>query len=97
MKADGKVTITVPVTSPIPAPQVPATAAVPTQLTYTRREAAQALGVSLPTLDAFMRKQDHPLPFIKHGYKKVMIPVDDLKRWVSEEAAICTGIAAARR
>lgn len=60
------------------------------KLTYTRTEAAKALQVSLPVLDAYLRRKDNPLPSIrlssagKRG--KVLIPAEGLSRWIMEEA-----------
>ena len=60
------------------------------RLNYTRREAAMALGVSLPTLDAFMNRRDNPLPSIR-GKKLILIPVTALEQWNMEEAARSIG------
>ena len=61
------------------------------RLNYTRREAAMALGVSLPTLDAFMNRRDNPLPSIRTGKKLILIPVAALEQWNLEEAARSIG------
>lgn len=82
-------TVTVPVNIPAPAPKDNG----PKRLTYSRREAAMALGVSLPTLDAFMNRQENPLPRIRQGYKLTLIPVAALEQWVLEEAARNSGTA----
>ena len=47
----------------------------------TRQEAADAMKVSLPTLDAYLKRESNPLPFL--------IPYDDFKRWLSQESARC--------
>ena len=60
------------------------------RLNYTRREAAMALGISLPTLDAFMNRRDNPLPSIR-GKKPILIPVAALEQWNMEEAARSIG------
>lgn len=57
-----------------------------TKLTYTRKEAAAALGVSLPTLDKFMKRADHPLPHMRQSYKLTLIPRAALEQWVLDEA-----------
>ena len=69
------------------------------KLTYTRREAAAAIGVSLPTLDAFMNRKENPLPRIRQGYKLILIPRAALEQWVIDEAMRNTtgNIKAARR
>jgi len=66
------------------------------KVTYTRNEAAKALNVSLPTLDAWMRRADNPLPHFRAG-RKVLIPTEGLMRWTEEEATRQTGLAMARR
>ena len=61
------------------------------KMTLTRSEAAKAIQVSLPVLDAYLRRATNPLPSIrlsavgKRG--KVLIPADGLSRWIEEEAA----------
>ena len=60
------------------------------KLAYMRIEAADALQVSLPTLDAWIRRAENPLPSIRAG-KKILIPVEGLSVWVREEAARCSG------
>ena len=55
-------------------------------ITYTRREAADALHVSMPTLDALMHRRDNPLPFFKHGPRLYLIPVASIEQWAKEEA-----------
>ena len=70
------------------------------KITLTRAEAAKSLQVSLPVLDAYLRRADNPLPSIrltatgKRG--KVLIPTEGLSRWIEEEAARSTGKAFAR-
>lgn len=86
-------TVTVPVNIPAPTPKSDS----PKRLTYTRREAATALGVSLPVLDALMNRKDNPLPRIRHGYKLILIPVAALEQWVLEEAARNSGTASKAR
>lgn len=65
------------------------------KLTYTRREAAAALGVSLPTIDAFMHRRDNPLPYIRKGPRCILIPRATLETWVQEEAVRNAGTSAA--
>ena len=55
------------------------------KLALTRKEAAQRLGVSLPSLDAFLRRSKSPLPHFRIG-RKVVIPVASLDEWLNEEA-----------
>jgi len=70
------------------------------KMTLTRTEAATVLQVSLPVLDAYLRRADNPLPCIrmtssgKRG--KVLIPTEGLSRWIEEEAARSAGKAFAR-
>lgn len=53
---------------------------------FTRAEAKKTLNVSFPTLDAWLRRADNPLPCI-HAGRKVLIPAEGLARWIEEEAA----------
>jgi len=59
-------------------------------MVLTRREAAEHMRISLPTLDNYIRRAENPLPILKSG-KRVLIPADDLRKWLSEEAARCMG------
>lgn len=54
--------------------------------TLTRTEAAKTLQVSLPILDAWLHRNDNPLPCFRAG-RKVLIPAEGLSRWIDEEAA----------
>lgn len=71
------------------------------KLTLTRREAAAALGVGLPTLDAFLRRRDNPLPCIRSGdgpkKKLILIPRAAFESWILEEAQRNSTGSAARR
>ena len=77
----------------------PKTNAVP-KLTLTRREAAEALQVSLPVLDALIRRTDHPIPVIKLSASgrrgKILVSSQALAEWIAEETARTTGSAARR-
>lgn len=55
-------------------------------LTLTRQEAAEHLHVSLPTLDAWLRRSADPLPHIRAG-RHIVIPRAGLEKWLAEEAA----------
>lgn len=70
------------------------------KMTLTRSEAAKALQVSLPVLDAYLRRTNNPLPCIRltaQGKRgKILIPVEGLSRWIEEEAARNAGKAFAR-
>ena len=69
------------------------------KLTYTRAEACKALQVSLPTLDAFLKRSENPLPSIRVSARggdrcgKVLIPVSRLTAWLDEEAIRNSGRA----
>ena len=60
-----------------------------TTLLYTRSNASIALQISLPVLDFFLNREEHPIPSIRMGAgeerRKVLIPVDGLKEWINEE------------
>lgn len=55
------------------------------RLVYTRKEAAAVIGVGTTTLDALRRREINPLPSVKVGHK-VMIPVDMLHTWLTNNA-----------
>jgi len=54
-------------------------------LTLTRKEAAEYCNVSLPSLAAFLKRADNPIPHIKVG-RKYVIPADGLREWLAQEA-----------
>jgi len=60
------------------------------KLTLTRKEAAEVCSVSMPTLDAYLRRKENPLPSFRVG-RKWIIPADSLRQWLLEEAARQTG------
>ena len=53
------------------------------KLAYNSKEAAQALGVSLPTFYELSNRTDFPC--IRLG-RRVLIPVDGLKAWLEKES-----------
>lgn len=55
------------------------------KLALNRKEAAAAGGISLPTLDAYLKRVDNPIPHFRAG-RKVLIPAEGLRRWIEEEA-----------
>lgn len=57
---------------------------MPDKLTYNSREAAAALGVSLPTFYELAARDDFPV--VRVG-RRVLVPVEDLRAWLSKEAA----------
>lgn len=63
--------------------------------TLTRSEAAERLNVSLPVLDAWLRREANPLPCFRAG-RKVLIPTEGLSRWIEEEATRSAGKAFGR-
>lgn len=56
------------------------------KLTFTRKEAANYCSVSLPTLDAYLQRSHDPMPSI-HAGRKIIIPVEGLRKWLLDEAA----------
>lgn len=57
-------------------------------MVFTRQEAAEHMRVSLPTLDAYLKRERNPLPSITSG-RRVLIPVKSFELWLEEEAARC--------
>lgn len=53
------------------------------KLTYNSKEAAAALGVSLPTFYELSNRADFPA--IRVG-RRVLVPVDSLRAWLAREA-----------
>ena len=54
------------------------------KLAYNSKEAAKALGVSLPTFYELASRSDFPR--VKVG-RRVLVPVDALREWLAREAA----------
>lgn len=53
------------------------------KLTYSAREAAAALGVSLPTFYTLSARADFPV--IRIG-RRIVVPVDGLRRWLDVQS-----------
>ena len=53
-------------------------------LAYNLSEAAEALHVSRPTMSTLIHTKDFPV--VKIGERRYLIPVDDLRKWLSEQA-----------
>lgn len=53
------------------------------KLTYNSKEAAAALGVSLPTMYDLLNRKDFPC--VRVG-RRVLIPVDGLRSWLEKES-----------
>lgn len=54
------------------------------KLCFNAREAAEALGVSLPTFYELSNRSDFPR--VKVG-RRTLVPVDALRAWLAKEAA----------
>jgi excisionase family DNA binding protein len=61
-----------------------AAVAVVSRITFSKREAADALGVSV---DFFEQHVMSELRVIRRG-RLVLVPVDELRRWVEKNAAL---------
>lgn len=55
------------------------------KLNYTRKEAAEVGCISLPTLDAFLNRENNPIPHLRIG-RKVLIPVEGFRGWLMAES-----------
>lgn len=53
------------------------------KLAYNSKEAAAALGVSLPTFYELSNRADFPC--IRVG-RRILVPVDSLREWLAKEA-----------
>lgn len=53
------------------------------KLAYSAKEAAAALGISLPTFYELSNRADFPC--IRVG-RRVLVPVDSLKKWLAKES-----------
>lgn len=53
------------------------------KLAFNSKEAAAALGVSLPTFYELAARDDFP---VVHVGRRVLIPVDGLREWLAKEA-----------
>lgn len=56
------------------------------KLALTREEAAEQCSVSLPVLDAYLKRSNNPMPCFRAG-RRVLIPREALKKWLEEETA----------
>lgn len=54
-------------------------------LNYVRKSCSQALGISLPMLDALLNRAENPIPHLRVG-RKVLIPRAALEQWLLDEA-----------
>lgn len=54
------------------------------RLFMTRKDAAEQIGVSLPTFDELLRREVHPIPSVRIG-RRVFVMPDDLRQWAEEE------------
>ena len=61
------------------------------KLTLTRKEAAEQCNVSLPMLDAYLKRSNNPMPFFRAG-RRVLIPLEALRKWLEEETARQAGV-----
>lgn len=58
------------------------------KIALSREEAAYVLGISIPTLDLLIRREEFAIPFFRVGKgrtSKVLLPVSGIKQWVTEE------------
>ena len=55
-------------------------------LVYTRAEAAEKIGVSLPTFDKMIKRETHPMPYYKVG-SRYYFPRQGFDEWCIEELA----------
>lgn len=53
------------------------------KLAYSGREAAAALGVSLPTFYELASRDD--FPSLRVG-RRILVPVDELRAWLAKES-----------
>ena len=60
--------------------------------TYKPSEAAQVLGVSLPTVYALIHRQQEPLPSFRVG-KKLLVPKAQLWDWIDRSVQLEAALA----
>ena len=53
--------------------------------TMTRKMASEYLHISLPALDALLRRSENPIPCVRVG-RRYIIPVAGLEQWLAEES-----------
>ena len=58
---------------------------------FTQKEAAAALGVSVPKMMDWVRRPENPLPHIQDG-RMIYIPAFLLEEWLREESERCVGV-----
>lgn len=54
------------------------------KLVFDRKAAAEALDISLPTLDGYINRAYKPIPTFRVG-RQIKIPVDTLREWLRNE------------
>jgi len=54
------------------------------RMALRRKEAAAAMGISGPTLDALLRRETDPVPHFRCG-KRLVIPTEELKEWLKRQ------------
>lgn len=60
------------------------------KLVYDRKEAAEAIGISLPTLDGYINRGYKPIPTFRVG-RHIKIPIDTLREWLRNETEMHPG------
>lgn len=61
------------------------------KLVVMRKEGTSMLQVSLPTFDALLNREVHPIPHVRVN-RKVLIPVAELEKWLAEESKRGCGV-----
>ena len=62
------------------------------KLVLSREEVRELSGLSLPLIDAMIRREKHPLPAFKCG-RRVLIPAEGYRQWLLEESSSRQGEA----
>ena len=56
---------------------------------YNLKEAAARVGISVPTMQTWLRRAEHPVPHVRDG-RTIRIPAFLLREWLTEEARRCS-------
>lgn len=55
------------------------------KLVLTRKEACEAMGISMPVLCRYLKRERNPIPYFSSG-RRILIPAEAFREWLRDEA-----------
>lgn len=55
------------------------------KLVLTRKEACEAMGISMPVLSRYLNRERNPIPHFTTG-RRIIIPAEAFREWLTDEA-----------